>query len=376
MAVGSGLILQASYTEDVKFPAYQDRLLMKSLGIQAGVVEPEDFKVSAGTGLQINVKKGKSFVEQTKAIEESSNTFYNGLYNVLNPIEQNPYNNVEVSAVNPQIAQIIIRVYDVGELKIGGESYARLEWLNGSPNALATEAKMKEGVYEGAAALPQSSFRIAYVLVPKNATKSSEYYIEDTRKLSSKSFLQCREVTGNYTVSNGELVQAETENATITAPKNAPVNTIVGIFAGANNIKISAFNGIIWKGESFSSIKLSINQCIIMQVLSLGSWAIIAGEPKRENKYTSTSYSVAEAEVGITPSAARPATVNLVVTSKTGESGSASISVGGENAGFVHSLSATSEPGIPLTVWTNPGEKWNLSAASHIERIFAYTKIL
>lgn len=182
---GGGITLIPSYTEDNVYPAYQDRLLMKSLWVQAGVVESEDYKVSAGTGLQVNIKKGKAFVEQTGAIEESSNAFYNGLYNTLNPIEQNPYNNVEVSAVNNQIAQIVIRVYDIGELKTGGSSFARLEWINGTPNALATETKMKEGVYEGRAALPQSSLRLANILVPKNATKSSEYYIEDSRTRSA-----------------------------------------------------------------------------------------------------------------------------------------------------------------------------------------------
>lgn len=182
--MAGGLTLIPSYTSDNVFPAYQDRLLIKSLGVQAGVAESEDYKVSAGSGLQVNVKAGKAFVEQTKAIEESNNTFYNGLYNVLNPTEQNPYNSVEVSAVNPQIAQIILRVYDIAELGISGSSYARLEWLNGAPNAGATKAHVEEGKASefGAAALPQSSFRCAYIVVPKNATVSSEYSIIDARK--------------------------------------------------------------------------------------------------------------------------------------------------------------------------------------------------
>jgi hypothetical protein len=169
------------YAEDLVYASYYDRLLIKALGVQAGVVEAEDYKVSAGSGLQVNVKKGKAFVEETKAIEESENSFYNGMYLVPNPTETNPYNSVEVSAANPQIAQIILRVYDIGELKTSGSSYGRIEWLNGTPTASATEAKMKEGVYEGIAELPRSSFRIARVLVPKNATKATEFYIEDSR---------------------------------------------------------------------------------------------------------------------------------------------------------------------------------------------------
>jgi hypothetical protein len=156
-------------------------LLIKALGVQAGVVEAEDYKVSAGSGLQVNVKKGKAFVEETEAIEESENSFYNGMYLVPNPTETNPYNSVEVSVANPQIAQIILRVYDIGVLKTSGSSYGRIEWLNGTPTAAATEAKMKEGIYEGVAELSRSSFRLARVLVPKNATKSTEFYIEDAR---------------------------------------------------------------------------------------------------------------------------------------------------------------------------------------------------
>lgn len=174
------------YTQDNTFASYLDRLLVKSLGVQAGVVEAEDYKVSAGAGLQVNLKAGKAFVEQTKAIEESENSFFNGLYGCFSSTESNPVNNVEVSAVNPQIAQIILRVYDVEELRTSGQSKFQIEWLNGTPTAEAKEAKMKEGIYEGAAALPQSSFRVARVLVPKNATKSSEYYIEDARTYANR----------------------------------------------------------------------------------------------------------------------------------------------------------------------------------------------
>src|ERR1035437_5757652 len=178
-------LLIPSYTEDLLYPAYQDRLLMKSLGVQAGVVGAEDYKIEkvAGASLQVTAKAGNAFVEQTKAIEESENTFYNGLYQVPNPKLLEPSNTVTVPEVNPQIAQIILRVYDEPELKGAGESKAKLEWLNGAESVGATEAKIKEGIYNGVAALPQSSLRLAYVLVPKKATKAEEYYIEDTRKV-------------------------------------------------------------------------------------------------------------------------------------------------------------------------------------------------
>jgi hypothetical protein len=181
--MAGGLLLSPSYTEDIKFSAYQDRLLLASLIKKAGIIEFKDFEVSAGSGLQVNVRKGKAFVKQTGAIEESGNTFYNGMYNVLNPIEQNPYNSVEVFTTNPQIAQIILRVYDVDELKTSGNSSARIEWLNGTANAGATKvnAEGENPQAYGAATLPQSSFILCYIVVPKNATKSSEFVIVDKR---------------------------------------------------------------------------------------------------------------------------------------------------------------------------------------------------
>lgn len=189
------------YTTDNIYASYLDRLLVKSLGVQPGVVEENDYKVSAGSGLQVKVEKGKAFVAETGAIEESNNSFFNGLYNVLSSTESTPYNNVEVSSVNPQIAQIILRVYDVEELKISGQSYARLEWLNGTPNAGATKAHIEEGKAEefGAKELPQSCYKLAYIVIPKNATKSSEFSIVDKRKLPYEKY-----TTKNYTKGEAE----------------------------------------------------------------------------------------------------------------------------------------------------------------------------
>lgn len=291
MAVGSGVLLLPNYAEDIKYPAYNDRLMMKSMGIQAGVVESEDFKVSAGTGLQVNVKSGKALVEQTKAIEESSNTFYNGLYNVLNPIEQNPYNNVEVSAANPQIAQIILRVYDVGELKIGGESYVRIEWLNGTPNAGATKLHIEEEKASeyGAAVLPQSSFRLCYVLVPKNSTKSSEFSIFDKRSISSRFPLRINESSSESRANSGELIVARSE-ITVIAP-NFVQNAIFGVFALGGKVIINVSPAFVYGDftEGSEQITISKNQHIILQAIEEveKKWLIIAGEPKREWKSVS-----------------------------------------------------------------------------------------
>src|ERR1035437_1915153 len=99
-------LLVPSYTEDLLYPAYQDRLLIKSLGVTAGVSGAEDYKIEkvVGASLQVTAKSGNALVEETKAIEESENTFYNGLYQVGYPKLLEPSNAVVVPTVNPQIA--------------------------------------------------------------------------------------------------------------------------------------------------------------------------------------------------------------------------------------------------------------------------------
>lgn len=183
-------------TEDQLYTAWQDRLAFKSTGIQAGVVEVNDYKVNAGAGLQVEVEKGNAWVMQTGATQESSNAFFDGLYQVSSSTKINPSNSVVVSSVNPQIAQIILRVYDINELKISGSSYAKVEWLNGTPTIGATLENRS-----GAAALPQSSLRLADVLVPKNAASSAAYEIRDRRLWANGGYAFQTVSPGNLTLS-------------------------------------------------------------------------------------------------------------------------------------------------------------------------------
>jgi hypothetical protein len=181
-------VLTPAWTGDNKFPAYRDRMVVGSTGIQAGAVGGLAGEVTAGSGLQVFIYPGIFWVKQNNGKSFSLPGEENILYNV--PIETalNPYNSVEVSSANPQIAQIILRVYDVEELGISGSSYGRLEWLNGIPNSNATKAKMQEGIFEGAASLPESSLRLSSILIPKNATSSSEFYIMDRRPWAKGAF--------------------------------------------------------------------------------------------------------------------------------------------------------------------------------------------
>lgn len=371
----AGGITEALYCEDLKYPAYADRLLMKSLGVQAGVVGAEDYKVSAGTGLQVNVKAGKSFVEETKAIEESSNTFYNGLYNVLNPTEQNPYNNVEVSAVNPQIAQIILRIYDVNELKSVGSSYGRIEWLNGTPNAGATEAHMKEGKSGefGMAALPTSSLTLARVLVPKNATKSSEYYIEDARLFAMKWPLVLGYKKENFTPEYGEMIAMEVGGKTVKLPYSKR-NAVIGVWALAGETKIETFSGEGIYGD-FTSGKTTINltefQHVILQG-NEGGWLIIAGEPRNENAYGALTERTNEAENE--PSATRPTFVTGYA-GKSNEQWVLGLYVGGVNITALMGANVVANQ-VPFAFICPPKVKWKFVRTQGAPPLFSSYLIL
>lgn len=286
-------ILAPSYCEDQLYASYRDRLLIKSLGIVAGMVGTEDYKISAGSGLQVNVKAGNAFVEQTNAIEESENSFYNGMYQVSNPTQINPFNSVAISSANPQIAQIILRVYDVGELKISGSSYGRVEWLNGTPTASATEAKMKEEVFEGVAALPVSSYRIARILVPKNATTSAEYYIEDARtscyaengtKLSLSTSLE--PVASYYTpyirLENGNAISRFKGLISVGSGKELKngnnilisTSTLLAKFVPTKSVKLLTTSNV--NGNSTGSIYVSSNGEMLWDGTTLSAGAEIA----------------------------------------------------------------------------------------------------
>lgn len=189
------------YCEDLSYPAFLDRYLINDLGIQPGVVTSNSYKVSAGSGLQVNVLNGGAYVESE-----------NGPYHESSTAALTPSNSVEVSTVNPQIAQIILRVFDINELKISGQSNAKIEWLNGTPTASATEAKMKEGKFEGAAELPSSTLRFASVLVPKNATSSSEFFIMDRRPWAHGAHCFSRRASTTYTPASTSFAAIDTTN--------------------------------------------------------------------------------------------------------------------------------------------------------------------
>lgn len=131
-----------------------------------GVVNPStDFIVTPGSGINVNVSAGAAYVQQTVAVENGGNTFYNGLYEVFNDAAANPVNTVSAPVSNPRIDQVILRVYDVQEQGLGGSSKDQIEWLPGTENASASLSTMGLGLSNpGAASLPANSMLRAYVL--------------------------------------------------------------------------------------------------------------------------------------------------------------------------------------------------------------------
>ncbi len=82
------------------------------------------------------------------------------------------------------------------------------------------------------------------------------------------------------------------------------------------------------------------------------NWEIIAGEPKREQKYEAKSYTKAELEAGVEPNSTRPIVVN-VIQNNTEEIVS---------GGVVINFNAGSNTYLP--VWVNPGQKLKIKTSS------------
>jgi hypothetical protein len=99
-------------------------------------------------------------------------------------------------------------------------------------------------------------------------------------------------------------------------------------------------------------------------------------------KYTSKSYTHAEAEAGVTPSASHSAIVNISIGFNEKVRSRAEFSVGGVSVGGVQ-FGATLEAGvsaiiqIPFTVMTNPGEVWKLEGNEGLSpALEAHTRLM
>jgi hypothetical protein len=156
--------------------------------------------------------------------------------------------------------------------------------------------------------------------------------------------------SANATAEVGELLKM-TATATVTLPTVAN-NAILGVICASGETTIKAAGSAKIYGDFITgsgTIKLLLNQHVILQ--SDGTnWFIIAGEPKREEKYKiKNGVTKAEIEAGIVLSATRPVFLNTVGGITAGEIGGVGVA---PLLGFVMPgqvvKAATTEAGISI----------------------------
>lgn len=140
---------------------------------------------------------------------------------------------------NPRIDQVILRVYD-NAIDSSGKNGAEVEVLKGTAEPGATLENHK-----GAAALPTSAVRLAYILVPAKATAIKAAEIEDVRPLATQPTAY---------VSAGGV----TWNTVYKPPTTGRVTKAIVTISngGAENIvKIKVGGVVIWESPAATQVK-------------------------------------------------------------------------------------------------------------------------
>jgi len=133
---------------------------------------------------------------------------------------------------------------------------------------------------------------------------------ERIAKLMGEKWLTTKSRSASYTAASGELGVMTKTGETVTLPSAATSNQVIGVTSG-NGIttKITSASGIY--GDFIvnqNTITLLSNQHVTLYSWE-GAWLIIAGEPKREQTYSTKAYTQAEWAAGIVFSTARPVQV-------------------------------------------------------------------
>ena len=179
-------------------------------------------------------------------------------------------------------------------------------------------------------------------------------------------FVTFTEQTTSFTASSGELIRCG-GNITVTLPSVPEANAMIGVVAYNHSVEVTAGSNKIYGDfvEGATKVKLVGYQHLLLQ--SDGTnWFIVAGEPKREQGYTTHTYSKAEAEAGVEPSATRPSIVNVGIAGSTTKSYlEAALAVGGVEVANWHLPEGTSYgPSVTMPLFLEPGEKWALKSGS------------
>lgn len=124
-----------------------------------GTAIPGDLAVTtAGSGLGVSIATGRAFVQGDASIASHLTNAQGHYFAYVSPAQS--VTMATADATNPRIDQIVLRVYD-SDVDGSGQIKWAVEKVTGTPTAGATLANLN-----GAAALPSTAMRLAYVLVP------------------------------------------------------------------------------------------------------------------------------------------------------------------------------------------------------------------
>jgi hypothetical protein len=222
------------------------------------------------------------------------------------------------STANPRIDTVIARVKD-SFYDAGSTNEFLLEVIAGTPKAGLTKPPKTQAEAEakGAAAIPASSYVLAYILVPQNATviKSGEIENVATRAAPDFPWLPVKAYSGNVSAKSGEIAHMDT-TGTVTLPIAFP-GSIIGVFcaAGVTTIQSSSSENIYGDFVTgHTSITLLQYQHVILLSNPFGNWIIMAGEPKREQEWEARVEHILPPlfnPLELIPNATRPCTVSV-----------------------------------------------------------------
>lgn len=297
--------------------------------VSGGLVGSGDCLVTAGSGLQVLVAPGELWVPGTTSTTQS------GMYCRVSSSSA-----LAISASSeslPRIETIVAQVKD--KAYAGGEENFAVAVVPGVATSGATLANKL-----GAGAVPASSLVLAYVLIAAKAIVPTEIenvagllgfglHLSAAQILGLASALKMVSHASEVTASSGEVCLM-TATATVNTPASPTATSIFGAICSAGTTTVKAATGKIFGDflaeAGVTEVKLLKGQhCIFLADGT--NWHIIAGEPKREQKYSALVERANETEYE--PSATRD--VEVVLTATNSAAQSSPVFCGGEEMGIM-----------------------------------------
>jgi hypothetical protein len=175
------------FLQTKQYSAKALRAALADADLQPGVFGAGDLDVTqrgAGANMSVDVAAGAAWVAATGTRQGNYHTYNDAVVNLA--IGNN-------ATGNPRLDQIILRIYDTTD-GAAVQDIAALEVLPGTATAGATL-----DTRSGAAALPNSSLRIADVLVANGAASITNAVIRDRRPWSRGAYRLLNRTAGNIT---------------------------------------------------------------------------------------------------------------------------------------------------------------------------------